>query len=172
MRYIKDGAIAADPWVRVEGDSPVPADLPAIISAGRLLAEGASVAVGRSAPLGVAWPNDKPVAEAAPHLPKLCLVALEFPAFRDGRAYTQARHLRERYGFAHEIRATGDVLRDQFLFMVRAGFNAFEVRKDADADAFAEALRQFTGLYQPAADRRNPVFRFRFSPAEVFHSRR
>ena len=56
-----------------------------------------------------------------------------FPNFRDGRAYTQARLLRERFGFRGELRATGQVLRDQFVFLARAGFDAFEVKKPEDA---------------------------------------
>ena len=86
------------------------------------------------------WPNNRKVAELAPYLDRLALVALVFPTFRDGRAYSQARLLRERHGFRGELRATGQVLRDQFMFLVRAGFDAFEVKKDADAAAFAEAL--------------------------------
>jgi uncharacterized protein (DUF934 family) len=160
MRYIKDGAIATDEWVEVEGDEPVPPDLPAIVSPDWLFAAAPAGIAARSAPLGVAWPNDRAVSELAPHLRQLALVALEFPSFRDGRAYTQARLLRERYGFKGEIRATGDVLRDQFLFMVRAGFNAFEVKKPADAEAFAEALRTFSIRYQPAAGE-PPTFRAR-----------
>jgi uncharacterized protein (DUF934 family) len=165
MRYIRDGAVAPDPWVRVEGDEPVPTDVPAIVSADWLLAATAAELAGRSAPLGVAWPNDKPESGLLPYFSKLSLIALEFPVFRDGRAYTQARQLRERHGFDGEIRATGDVLRDQFLFMVRAGFNSFEVRKDADAAEFAKALQEFTVLYQPAADGRPPIFRAKSRPA-------
>ena len=73
----------------------------------------------------------------------------QFPNFRDGRAYSQARVLRERYRFARELRATGQVLRDQFLFLVRAGFDAFEVSKAADAQAFGEVMRRYSGFYQP-----------------------
>lgn len=171
MRYIKDGAVASDPWVKVQGDEPVPPDVHAIVSPDRLAEASANEIAMRTAPLGVAWPNDRPVSELAPYLAQLSLVALEFPTFRDGRAYTQARHLRERYGFKHEIRAIGDVLRDQFLFMVRAGFNAFEVRKDADAAAFTRALYEFTVLYQPATDGRPPVFRVRSAPAAPLSTR-
>ncbi len=161
MRYIKDGSIAADPWVYVKGDEPVPPDVPAIVSRGWLLAAAPDVLRSRSAPLGVAWPNDKPESELAPHLRQLSLIALEFPVFRDGRAYTQARQLRERLGFKGEIRATGDVLRDQFFFMARVGFDAFEVKKDADAEAFGHALREFTALYQPTAAAPVPPLRAR-----------
>jgi len=158
MQYIKDGAAAADPWVYVIGDEPVPPDLPAIVSPDWLFAAGP--AANRSAPLGVAWPNDRPESELAPYLSQLSLIALEFPVFRDGRAYTQARRLRERYGFMGEIRATGEVLRDQFLFMARAGFNAFEVKKAADAEAFAKALSEIGLRYQPAGGD-TPKFRAR-----------
>ena len=70
------------------------------------------------------------------------------------RAYSQARQLREQYGFRGELRATGDVLRDQFLFLLRAGFDAFEVKKDTDADAFAEAAKRYSVFYQPTGDGR------------------
>jgi uncharacterized protein (DUF934 family) len=158
MQFIKNGQIAADPWVLIEGDEPVPPDVPAIVSADWL---GVSLPE-RTAPLGVAWPNDKPICDLAPYLDRLALVSLEFPVFRDGRAYTQARQLRERYAFKGEIRATGDVLRDQFLFMVRAGFDAFEVKKESDAEAFAQALREFTVLYQRTEAGSLPGLQIRF----------
>jgi uncharacterized protein (DUF934 family) len=158
MRYIKDGAVTADPWVYAEGGEPVPADLPAIVSPDWLFAATPEAIASRSAPLGVAWPNDRPESELAPYLPRLSLIALEFPVFRDGRAYSQARRLRERHGFKGEIRATADVLRDQFLLMARAGFDSFEVKKAADAQAFAEALGAHSIRYQPAGSD-SPSFR-------------
>ena len=100
------------------------------------------------------WPNNRKVAELAPWLDRLALVALVFPSFRDGRAYSQARLLRERHGFRGELRATGDVLRDQFLFLVRAGFDAFEVRKDADADGLRRLDRALQRVL--SAVRRRP----------------
>ena len=165
MRYIKNGAVAADPFVYVEGDETVPSDVPAIVSPDWLFAASKQQLQSRSAPLGVSWPNDRPASELAPYLSSLTLVALEFPVFRDGRAFTQARLLRERHGFKGEIRATGDVMRDQFLFMARAGFDAFEVKKAADAEAFAKALHAFSLRYQPAAD--GQKFRSRLNP--FFH---
>jgi uncharacterized protein (DUF934 family) len=109
----------------------------------------------------VLWPNDRRVAELAPWLDRLALVALAFPSFRDGRAYSQARQLRERYGFRGELRATGDVLRDQFLFLIRAGFDSLEVKKDADAAAFAEAVGRYSVFYQPSTDGRASTARQR-----------
>ena len=170
MRYIKNGAVAADHFVYVEGDEPVPSDVPAIVSADWLLAAPKEQIRSRSTPLGVNWPNDRRASELAPFLPFLALVALEFPVFRDGRAYSQARLLRERHDFKGEIRATGDVLRDQFLFMVRAGFDAFEVKKAADAEFFDKAVREFSLRYQPAADRSPRAFRSRLNVS--FHPER
>jgi uncharacterized protein (DUF934 family) len=77
-----------------------------------------------------------------------------FPTFRDGRAYSQARLLRERFRFGGELRATGQVLRDQFVFMLRAGFDAFEVKKESDADAFTNTATHYSVFYQPTGDGR------------------
>ena len=138
MPLVRSGRIVEDTFVRVADDAPVPDGVPVIVTGARLLAEAEAIAK-RDAPVGVVWPNNKPVTELAPYLDRIALVALVFPAFRDGRAYSQARILRERHGFRGELRATGQVLRDQFLFMLRAGFDSFEVTKDADAAAFAES---------------------------------
>ncbi len=157
MRLVKNAQAGAqvveDRFVRVEDDAPVPDNVPAMIPAARFLADHAEL-VSRPAPTGVLWPNNRDVAELAPHLDRLALIALVFPAFKDGRAYSQARMLRERYGFRGELRATGDVLRDQFLFLLRAGFDAFEVKKDADAAAFAASIARYSVFYQPAGDAR------------------
>jgi uncharacterized protein (DUF934 family) len=92
------------------------------------------------------------VADLAPYLERLAVVALVFPNFKDGRAYSQARLLRERYGFHGELRATGQILRDQFLFLVRAGFDVLDVAKASDVDAFAAALKRYTVFYQTAPE--------------------
>ena len=160
MPLVKRGRIVADPYVRVVDDAPVADDVAVILPAARFLADAAELAQ-RAAPTGVLWPNDRRVAELAPWLDRLALVALVFPSFRDGRAYSQARQLRERYGFGGELRATGDVLRDQFLFFIRAGFDSLEVRKDADAAAFAEAVGRYSVFYQPSADGRASTARQR-----------
>ena len=121
-------------------------------------AEALSQQPGRT---GVIWPNNRDLDDLVPWLSRLASVALVFPTFRDGRAYSQARLLRERHGYKGELRATGQVLRDQFVFMLRAGFDAFEVTKEADALAFPEAERRYSVFFQPAADRRANVFRAR-----------
>lgn len=105
-------------------------------------------------------PNDIDVSAIDKDLSVFSAVIVEFPHFKDGRAYSQARRLREQRGFRAEIQARGDVGRDQVLFMVRAGINAFEAPEGA-ADEFAEALREFSVFYQGAADRAIPVWMLR-----------
>jgi uncharacterized protein (DUF934 family) len=135
-----------------------------IVSGARFLAD-VEAFTQRTAAVGVLWPNNRPIAELAPYLGRIALVALVFPIFRDGRAYSQARILRERYGFGGELRATGQVLRDQFLLLLRAGFDSFEVTKEADAAAFAESTRRFDVFYQPTGDGRATAFRRRLGRA-------
>ena len=100
------------------------------------------------------WPNGRDVDDLVPWLDRLAVVALVFPSFRDGRAYSQARLLRERYFYRGELRATGQVLRDQFVFMLRAGFDSFEVKKESDAMAFAATAKRYSVFYQPTGDGR------------------
>jgi len=160
MQLVEGGRLVRDRYLRVGDDAAIPDRVPVIVSAERFLREADSL-TRRDGSLGVAWPNDRRVSELAPWLGHLTLVALNFPKFRDGRAYSQARQLRERYGFGGQLRATGDVLRDQFLFLLRAGFDCFEVKKDADAAAFVEVTSRFSVFYQPSADGRVAVQRQR-----------
>ena len=131
-----------------------------LVPAARFLADHEEFA-DRDGATGVIWPNDRNVAELAPYLDKLALVALVFPAYKDGRAYSQARLLRERYGYRGEMRATGQVLRDQFVFLLRAGFDSFDVVKEADAAAFEEAANRYSVFFQPTGDGRMTVARSR-----------
>lgn len=108
----------------------------------------------------LALPNDALVEEVGPGVNAFAAVVLEFPTFRDGRAYSQARILRERFGFRGEIRARGEILRDQIAFMARCGFNAFEV-DPSPFEGFGDALREISHVYQPAADAAAPVWRQR-----------
>ena len=107
--------------------------------------------------------NDTSLADVKCDLAGFSTIILEFPAFKDGRAYSQARLLRERYGFTGEIRARGDVLRDQLLFMARCGVDAFEFT--GDVDGANAALSEFSFAYQPAADDLAPVWRKRLDRA-------
>ena len=153
MPLVKDGRIAAEPFVHVPDGAELPDGAAVLVSAKRFLADPESL-LGMFEKLGVIWPNNRDLSELVPFLDRLAVVALVFPTFRDGRAYSQARLLRERYGYDGELRATGQVLRDQFVFMLRAGFDAFEARKASDADAFAVTARRYSVFYQPTGDGR------------------
>ena len=160
MPLVENGQIVQDRYHYLGNDEPIPERVPVIVSAQRFLADADGL-IRRDGSLGVLWPNDRRIAELAPWLGHLALVALQFPKFRDGRAYSQARLLRETYGFRGTRRATGDVLRDQFHFLIRAGFDSFEVKKATDASAFAQAASRYSVVYQPSADGRVPALRKR-----------
>ncbi len=153
MPLVKDGKIASDTFVRVADDAAIPAEGAVLVSAERFL-EHAEALSQRNSPTGVIWPNNRDVDDLVPYLDRLAAIALVFPNFRDGRAYSQARLLRERHSYRGELRATGQVLRDQFVFMLRAGFNAFEVKKDNDAAAFVSTAKRYSVFYQPTGDGR------------------
>lgn len=149
MQYIKGGKISADAWthVGVEGDLP-PGKL--IVPLARWQAERAQL-LARKSPLGLRLGAGEMPGQIRDDLGLFDLIALEFTTFKDGRPYTYARVLREQYGFKGELRAVGNVLYDQFSFMHRCGFDAYEVQKESDAQRFARALSEFTVHYQSDA---------------------
>ncbi|WP_027579260.1 DUF934 domain-containing protein [Bradyrhizobium sp. Ai1a-2] len=153
MPLVKNGKIATDIYVHVADGAELPADDAILVPAARFL-EDPEALLRRPGKVGVVWPNNRDLDDLVPYLDRLAAVALVFPSFRDGRAYSQARLLRERYRFQGELRATGQVLRDQFVFMLRAGFDALDVKKEKDADAFAETVKRYTVFYQPTGDGR------------------
>jgi uncharacterized protein (DUF934 family) len=162
MPLIKNGQLAEDRYVRVLDDAPLADGVPVIVPAARFLADAEDI-LRREVPTGVLWPNNRRVAELAPFVDRLALIVLTFPVFKDGRAYSQARQLRERYAFRGELRATGQILRDQFLFMIRAGFDALEVVKNSDADAYAAVLKRYSVFYQVTGEGRPTVAHRRLS---------
>lgn len=153
MPLVKNARIIADTFVRIADEAEISEEGAILISAVRFLADPEALS-RREGKIGVIWPNNRDVANLAVYLDRLAVVALVFPTFRDGRAYSQARLLRERHGYRGELRATGQVLRDQFVFMMRAGFDAFEVAKDSDAGVFASAAKRYSVFYQPTGDGR------------------
>jgi len=153
MPLVKHGKITDDALVHVADDAPLPPDGAILISAARFLEDPEAIS-RRLGKTGVVWPNNRDLDDLVPYLDRLAAVALVFPTFRDGRAYSQARLLRERFLYRGELRATGQVLRDQFVFMLRAGFDAFEVKKQADAEAFAQTAKRYSVFYQPTGDGR------------------
>jgi uncharacterized protein (DUF934 family) len=151
----RTGTALADPWVEVERLADLPDGQAAILPA-EVFQENRQALAGRNAALGVRLPNDREVAEIADDLPRLDAVVLEFPAFKDGRAYSQARLLRQRHGYTGEIRASGEVLQDQAIFLVRCGFDAFQVDAHT-AERWQAALRRISVVYQPASDDSTPA---------------
>jgi uncharacterized protein (DUF934 family) len=153
MPLVKQGRIITDAFAHVPDWAELPGDGAILISAARFL-EDPEAFSRRTGKTGVIWPNNRDLDDLVPYLDRLAVVALVFPSFRDGRAYSQARLLRERHGYDGELRATGQVLRDQFVFMQRAGFDAFEVKKESDAEAFAATVKRYSVFYQPTGDGR------------------
>lgn len=113
----------------------------------------------RNSRLGVILENTDEVDILAADLDRLDLIVLQFPKMADGRAFSQARLLRDRLGYKGEIRAVGDVLQDQVFYMQRCGFNSFELRDDQDIPTVIAAFDEMTVTYQPAADEDMPIWR-------------
>jgi uncharacterized protein (DUF934 family) len=90
---------------------------------------------------------------------KLPIIAVDFPKFADGRGYSIAYNLRARHGYTGELRAVGDVLRDQLFYMQRVGFNSFAIRTDRDVNDALKGLSDFSESYQQSWDKKNPLFR-------------
>ena len=153
MPLVKQGRITTDLFVHVADGAELPGDGAILVPASRFL-ENPDALLKRTGKVGVIWPNNRDLDDLVPYLGRLAAVALVFPSFRDGRAYSQARLLRERHRFEGELRATGQVLRDQFVFMLRAGFDTFEVKKESDAEAFAATAKRYSVFYQPTGDGR------------------
>ena len=151
MPLIKRGRPVSDPFVQVADDVALPAEGPIIVGLARWQEERGLIEP-RNAPVGVRLRPGEPVEQISGNLDRLSVVALEFPKFNDGRAMSQARLLRERYGYKGEIRAVGKVVRDLLLFMHRCGFDAFEVADDVTAGVVENALGEFSVFYQPAAE--------------------
>jgi uncharacterized protein (DUF934 family) len=151
MPLIKEGRVVDDPWHHVEDGTPLPDGMPATVSWKRWSGEREALG-GRDGRLGLRLPNDVAPLAVAKDIARFDLVTLSFPRFIDGRAYSQARLLRGRLGYRGELRATGDVLRDELLFMRRCGIDAFEVSERAIAENWLAALDEFDVFYQPAED--------------------
>jgi uncharacterized protein (DUF934 family) len=160
MALIKDGAIAEDPWRTLSDDQPLIGNGPVIISYDRWHAHRDAL-TRHNGPLGIRMKSDQPPALIAGDVQRFELIALEFPTLGDGRAYSYARLLRERHRFKGELRAVGDVTKDQLYFMQRCGFNSFELPADRDAENALGALKSFSVVYAPAADDAKPAARRR-----------
>ncbi len=160
----EDGSLSEDIWRDLDDDEAVPETGPVTMSLARWR-NARETLRARSGKLGLRLPNDAAPQEIAPDLDRFDLIVLDFPKFTDGRAYSQARLLRERYGFRGELRASGEVLRDQLLFMRRCGFSSFVVGARAATEAWSKAFGEFDVFYQKAQDSRPWVMRQRLGKA-------
>ena len=148
---------ANDAYVRVLDEDTTPDAGAVILSLARFQAEGdALLDQGRS--VGVILEPDQAVEDIAYDLPRLSLVAFNVPKYRDGRCFSGGRILRDRYGFAGEVRAVGDVLRELASFYVRCGFDAFEPADSSTPVQWLAAASRYSHVYQRAADGRLPAF--------------
>lgn len=148
MPLLKAGRFVTDSWRALADDEAVPVDGHILVPLARLLAEGSAFAAF-AGKLGVRVEPGQRVEQLEPWLGRLSLVALSFPTFADGRAFSTARLLRERYRFPGEIRAAGDVQIDRYQFMRQCGFDAFEIRPERADTAWARAEIEMTLTYQP-----------------------
>ncbi len=147
----EDGAVVIeDRFVRLEDDAAVPETGGVLVSLPRFQAER-DVLLARDGALGVWLASDESPTALADDLPKLALVACDFPAFNDGRAFSYARLLRERFGYKGEVRAIGEVMLEQVPFMVRSGFSSFDL-KDGDVEAVKAVCDEVRVVYQPTGD--------------------
>jgi uncharacterized protein (DUF934 family) len=162
LRVVKDNKVIEDSWLHLvditsveslaEGD---------VILALAFWKDHQAELLGRSGQLGVCVGGDDDIDDIVEDLTDFSLIAIEFPTFRDGRGYSLARILRDHHNYQGDIRAIGDVLRDQLFFMQRCGFSSFQVREDRDMDVDLSGFSDFSITYQSAADGALPVYKIR-----------
>jgi phosphoadenosine phosphosulfate reductase len=151
----KAGAFRLDPFRAAPGLAEL-GDGPVIVAKARWVNERA-VLLARPAPVGLLLEGGASLADLAEDLPRFALIALTFPKFSDGRAFSTARLLREKFAYRGELRAVGNVLSDQIPFMRRVGFDAFEVSHAPTRRALgAGALAEVTLYYQPVGAAAEP----------------
>jgi uncharacterized protein (DUF934 family) len=151
MPLLKSGQIVEDTWLHLDDEHEMPVDGDVIVSLERWFSEEETLRA-HNGKVGIRLKNDQSPAQVADDLDAFDAFILEFPKYTDGRAYSAARLLRDRYGFTGEVRASGDVLIDQYGMMQRCGFNAYEIDDSADAAAWQSAEKRISSHYQPAAD--------------------
>jgi uncharacterized protein (DUF934 family) len=163
-RLIQQRQLRDDTWRQLDdGALPVSLDGDLLLTLPQWLAQRDSGLPARRGRLGVLLqPNEDP-AVLVPDLDRLALIAVNFPSFTDGRGYSTARLLRERHAYRGELRAVGDVFRDQLFYLSRVGFDAFLLRAGESAEESLASLDTFSEAYQSAVDRPSPLFRRRLA---------
>ncbi len=162
MRIIKDKKIIDDDWSLVRDiDSSAPLPDGNVILPFMYWQENRDALLKQNATHAVWIDGDIETEKLVSYLEYYALIALDFPVFKDGRSYTHARLLRERYGFKGDLRAIGEVLRDQLFFLQRCGIDSYQLREDKDAEDALKGFEDFTVCYQAAADDVVPVYKSR-----------
>ncbi|MBD1551721.1 DUF934 domain-containing protein [Pseudomonas typographi] len=163
QRIIKNGEVVDETWHLLPKDASFNelTNCDDYIVPLALWREHAHALKARDGGLGVWLDSDEEAEEIGEHVADFKVIALNFPAFTDGRSYSNARLLRDRYGYTGELRAIGDVLRDQLFYLQRCGFDAFALRPDKDPVEALQSLQDFSVTYQAAADQPLPLFRRR-----------
>jgi uncharacterized protein (DUF934 family) len=164
MPIIKNGQWAENPWTAVADEDAVPAKGAVIVSLKRFKAEREAL-LERGAPLGVRLKSEELAKEIGADANRLALIVVELPYFKDGRAFSTARLLRERYGYKGEIRATGHILPDQAFFLARCGVNSIEVKPQTRLEPFADAFREYSVGYQNPRSARDTAPGLRLRPS-------
>lgn len=161
MQIIKQQKIVDDhwQWLAEDADTPLP-DGDLIVPLSYWLDHKHTLS-NRDGQLGVCIHSDVDIHAVAKDIISLALIALDFPVFVDGRPYSNARLLRERYGFKGELRAVGNVLRDQLLFMQRCSIDSFQLQEGKDLEDALKAFTELSVRYQSAADGVEPVYKNR-----------
>jgi len=156
MPLIKGGVFVEDPFFFVPDGKAYPDEKGVIVTLARFQGERDNLFAHRNL-VGVRLASNENPTVLKADLHRLAVVVLEFPKFRDGRAFSWARMLRTRFDYKGEIRATGDFLLDQLAFMARTGIDAFEVRQDVTLEQFHHAMTEISHPYQPAADGKKTI---------------
>jgi uncharacterized protein (DUF934 family) len=165
MALIKNRQLVPDSWQLL--DAGADASRPPLPTAGDVIVpastwrEHREALVARSGRVGVWLAGSDDPAVIGTDFERLQLIAVRFAAFTDGRGYSIGRLLRERFGWQGELRAIGDVQRDQLYYLQRCGFDSFALREGEDVGAALRAFDDFSEAYQAAVDRPLPLFRRR-----------
>ena len=163
QRIIKNGQLIDESWHLLPKDATldgIPNCDDLIVPLG-LWVEHSTALKARDGGLGVWLDAGEEIEEIADQLDNFQVIALNFPAFTDGRHCSTAYLLRTRYGYKGEVRAIGDVLRDQLFSYLRVGFDAFALREDKDPLDALKAFEEFSEVYQASSDQPLPLFRRR-----------
>ena len=152
MQIIRNERVVVDEWIRLEREDPIPAGGNLIVPFDRWLAE-TDAFNNRCERVGVCVSVEDGIEELAPHIHRWPVIAIEFREFKDGRGHSLARLLRDKLEYRGELRAVGDIGRDQVFFLARCGFDAFELRPDTDPASVLPGFADFSLRYQHASDR-------------------